>query len=67
LIAVVMNTPTNAARQQQSRLLLNYGFAELARREAAITDSMRVHLHGNLVSLDTSPRIYRGRVMLPFD
>jgi len=67
LIAVVMNTPTNAARQQQSRLLLNYGFAELARREAAITDSMRVHLHGNLVSLDTSPRLYRGKVMLPFD
>lgn len=67
IIAVVMNTPNNAARQQQSRLLLDYGFAELDRREAELTDTMRVHLDGRLVQLDTGPRIFHGNILLPID
>jgi len=66
LIAVVMNTPSNSARQQQSRLLLNYGFEVLEQREA-IRNTMNVLIHSRRVQVDTRPAILHGRAMLPLN
>jgi len=64
LIAVVMNTPSNSARQQQSRLLLSYGFELLEQREAT-RDMMNVLIRSRRVQMDTRPVVLRGRLMLP--
>ena len=64
LIAVVMNTPSNSARQQQSRLLLDYGFELLEQREVA-RGRMNVLLNSRRVQMDTRPAVLRGEAMLP--
>jgi len=65
IIAVVMNTPSNSARQSQSRILLEFGFDEIERRETERTDKARVFFDGELIPLTTLPRIYHGRLSLP--
>ncbi|MCL2356000.1 MAG: stalk domain-containing protein [Defluviitaleaceae bacterium] len=65
VIAVVMNTPNNAARQQQSRRLLEFGFEEIARREAERAERVRVFYHSDIIPLDTPPVVSHNRVMLP--
>jgi len=65
IIAVVMNTASNSARQRQSRILLEFGFEELERREAERVDKARVFFSGELIPLTTLPRIYNGRLSLP--
>jgi len=65
IIAVVMNTPTNSARQSQSRILLEFGFDEIERRETERVEKARVFLNGELIPLTTLPRIYHGRLSLP--
>ena len=65
IIAVVMNTPSNSARQSQSRILLDFGFDEIERREAERIDKARVFFSGELIPLTMLPRIYYGRLSLP--
>ena len=65
VIAVLMNTPNNEARQSQSRVLLDFGFAELARREAELVSRVRVFHTGTALPLET-PAVLRGEtLMLP--
>ena len=64
LIAVVMGTPSNSARQRQSRLLLSYGFELMEQREAA-REMMHVIIRIRRVPMDTRPVILHERVMLP--
>jgi len=65
IIAVVMNTSSRMARQTQSRLLLNFGFDELERREKERIEKVRVFYNGGLIPLPSLPEIYKGRLMLP--
>jgi len=65
IIAVVMNTPTNAARHSESRVLIDFGFEELIRRETELSERVRIFFNGRLIPLDTSPEVRRGRLLLP--
>jgi D-alanyl-D-alanine carboxypeptidase len=68
IITVVMRTGSNAARQAQSRILIEFGFAELERREAArlaLIERVRVFFRGGVMPLITPPEISDGRLMLP--
>jgi len=65
IIAVVMNTSSRMARQTESRTLLNYGFAELARREAERAEKIRVFHDGGLIPLSEAPLFYKGNLLLP--
>jgi len=65
IIAVVMNTSTSMARQTESRALLNFGFEELERREKERAERVRVFHDGELIPLSTTPRFYRGNLLLP--
>jgi len=65
IIAVVMNTRSSSARQIESRLLLNFGFEELERRETERVERARVFYDGNLITLTTPPRMYYGVLLLP--
>ena len=63
VIAIVMNAADNESRQRQSRILLDYGFAELERREAERAEKARLFFRGRVIP--TAPAISRGRLMLP--
>jgi len=65
IIAVVMNTSSRMARQTQSRLLLNFGFDELMRREKERIEKVRIFYNGGLIPLPKLPEIYKGNLMLP--
>jgi len=72
VIAVVMNTANNNERMNQSRTLLEFGFNELARRdaerariEAERAARVRMFHNGRLVPLTTTPVIYGGELLLP--
>jgi len=65
IIAVVMNTASSSARQTQSRILLNFGFEELMRREAERAEKIRVFFTGELLPLSSLPIIYSGKLLLP--
>jgi len=65
IIAVVMNTASSAARQAESRRLLNYGFQELERREKERAENARVFFDGELFPLSEIPRFYNGNLLLP--
>jgi len=65
VIAIIMNAPNNAARHAQSRELLEFGFAEIQRREAERAARVRVFHGGAIVHLDTLPVFSHGRLMLP--
>ena len=65
VIAVVMNTASSSARQTQSRILLNFGFEELQRREAERVEKVRVFYNRGLIPLSTLPVIYNGKLLLP--
>jgi hypothetical protein len=64
LVAVVMNTPNNAARHNNSRALLNFGFDELERRETERAARVRVFFDGGLIPT-SSAVVSRGQLMLP--
>ena len=59
---VVMNTPGNDQRYGDSRTLLNYGFAEAARRDAQI---INVALNGEPLNFDVAPQTINDRIMIP--
>ena len=65
VIAVVMNTANNNERMNQSRTLLEFGFNEIARREAERAARVRMFHNGRLVPLTTTPVIDRGELLLP--
>jgi D-alanyl-D-alanine carboxypeptidase len=65
IIAVLMNAPTSTARQNESRTLLNYGFAELERRINERIGRVRVFYRGTLIPLLTPPEIVNGKLLLP--
>jgi len=63
IIAVVMNSADNNARHRDATRLLDFGFEELARREAA--RPIIVQLDGQQLQLTTPARLINGRVMVP--
>ena len=65
VIAVVMNTANNNERMNQSRTLLQFGFDELARREAERAARVRMFHNGRLIPLTTTPVVDRGELLLP--
>ncbi|MCL1843699.1 MAG: stalk domain-containing protein [Defluviitaleaceae bacterium] len=65
VIAVLMNADDNAQRQRESRILLEFGFAEIERREAEIAARVRVFFNGMPVPLSSPAVVQRGQVMLP--
>jgi len=69
IITVVMNSPNNDRRYSDTRLLMDFGFAELARRDAAraYEDARRVfvQLNGELMNFDVPPRLYERRTLVP--
>jgi len=65
VIAIIMNAPNNVARHAQSRELIEFGFAELERREAERAARVRIFHGGAVVPLNTPPVFSRGRLMLP--
>jgi len=65
VIAVVMNTANNDARQNQSRVLLQFGFDELARRDAAAAARVRVFHAGRVIPLDNPAVVNNGQLFLP--
>ena len=73
IIAVVMFSTGNPGRYNDSKALLDYGFAEAARREAAgelapprpQAGAVRVSLDGKYLAFDVHPRIMNNRVMVP--
>ena len=67
VIAVVMNTQNNTGRYGDSAKLLDFGFAEIARRSAAdaASTSLNVVVDGQPVTFDVPPRLINDRVMAP--
>lgn len=65
VIAVVMNTANNNERMSQSRELLEFGFNELARRQAERVTRVRVFHNGRLITLNTPPVVYSGQLLIP--
>jgi len=63
VIAVVMNSADNNARHHDATRLLDFGFEELARREAA--RPIVVELGGHQLQLTAPARLIGGRVMVP--
>ena len=62
IITVVMNAPDNPGRYGDTQRLLDFGFAESARRAA---ERINVTIDGVPVQFDVSPRTVDGRVMVP--
>jgi hypothetical protein len=60
-----MNAANNMSRHTDARVLLEYGFAELERRETERAQQARVFFNGRLIPLDTPPVITRGIMKLP--
>ena len=58
IITVVMNAPDNPGRYGDTQRLLDFGFAEVARR-------VRVELEGELIQLATPPQMIGREPMLP--
>ena len=65
VIAVVMNTANNNARQQDSRVLLQFGFDEIARRDAAASARVRVFYTGMIIPMSQPAVAERDRLFLP--
>jgi len=65
VIAVVMNATNNEQRQSQSRVLLQFGFDELARREAAAAARVRVFHRGTIVPLSAPAVVQNRELLLP--
>jgi len=69
IITVVMNAPNNDRRFDDTRILMEFGFAEAARRDAARADAAArtifVQLDGVLMDFDVSPRLEEGRTLVP--
>jgi len=59
VIAVLMNTRNNEQRQSQSRILLQFGFDELARRDNAAAERVRVFSGSTILQLN-APAVVRG-------
>jgi len=62
IIAVAMNAPNRDSRDRDSTAMLDFGFAELARRHAAMVN---VVLDGTPLEFDVQPRLMDGSAMLP--
>ena len=62
VIAVLMNTVDNPARQNQSRVLLEYGFSEMARLDKERAERVRVFLNNSPIILN-EPVIVRGHTL----
>ena len=65
VIAVLMNTSSNDARQSQSRTLLQFGFDELARRAADVTNRIEVFYHGRALPLESRAQFHDDMIFLP--
>jgi|GEM_PF-1587042 len=69
IITVVMNSPNNDRRFADTRILMDFGFAEAARRDAArMDDAARmvfVQLNGELMTFDVPARVDNGRTLVP--
>ena len=61
-ITVVMNAPDNPGRYGDTQRLLDFGFAEAARRAA---ERITVTINGVPVQFDVPPQTVDGRVMVP--
>jgi len=59
VIAVAMNAPNRDVRDRDSKAMLDFGFAELARRK------VNVVLDGTPLEFDVQPRLMNGSAMLP--
>ena len=69
VIAVLQNSNSNDGRHNDALELLNYGFRELERREAArareLAARVHVNLDGRYLEFDVLPRMIDGHVMVP--
>jgi len=69
VITVVMNSPSNDRRFADTRILMDFGFAEIARRDAARAneDARRVfvQLNGEIMNFDVPARLEEGRTLVP--
>ena len=65
VIAVVMNAANNDQRQAQSRTLLQFGFDELARRDVAAAERVRVFHRGEAIPLNAPAIVDNGCLFLP--
>jgi len=73
VIVVVMNAPNNDRRYGDSATLLELGFTELARRDAAREAAARalartfidIELNGQAIEFGATPRLVAGRALAP--
>ena len=69
VITVVMNSPNNDRRFADTRTLVDFGFAEMTRRDAARADEdvcmVFVQLNGKIINFDVPARLYSGRALVP--
>jgi len=65
VITVLMNTRNNDTRQNESRILLQFGFDELARRDAAAAARVRVFHGQRVIPLNAPAVVERGELFLP--
>jgi len=75
IIAVVMNSTDNPGRHRDSLALLDFGFAEAARRDVYREEALRAEmeinapyiiLNGEQMYFDVPPIITNGRTLVPF-
>jgi len=65
VIAVLMNTRNNDTRQNESRILLQFGFDELARRDQAAADRVRVFSGNTILQLNAPAVVQGNQLFLP--
>ena len=65
VIAVVMGTPNVDVAHRESRILIEHGFAEIARRDAERAARIRVFHGGQLLPLTTPAVVERNTLLLP--
>ncbi|MCL2201574.1 MAG: stalk domain-containing protein, partial [Oscillospiraceae bacterium] len=69
IITVVMNSPNNDRRFADTRILMDFAFAEIARRDAArgYDDANRVFVqfNGQMIDFDVPARLAEGRTLVP--
>ena len=65
IITIVMNAPNNDARYNDSRTLLNFGFAEAERRGLSAGPPIGVVINDTPLISDQTPQVRDGQLLLP--
>jgi hypothetical protein len=65
IIAVVMGAVNRDTAMREGRILVEFGFEELVRRDTARAERVRIFHNGQLLPLTTPAVVEGGRLMLP--